>query len=624
MNQNTVINRLLQRAVLAALFGSAAVPSRAGEVNVDIHIDNRPPPPVVVVREREPARVIVVEEREPVVYETYVVGYRRNLYDADLRVRIARSDEWEAHEELAAARRHEGELAVRLDEQEALIEELRHRVGNPGRVAELHARTGETAELAADLRKRLGALDHRVAAAREDFEAAKTLGDRDGMADAADRLKANEARAATTAADLRDAEERMARLEREEAEAKAMAADTERLHDAEDRAADLHHQLNIAHDAVYSTQRRLTAAQDEVYVALHDRDESLWLLHRDEILVGRFEPERCGFVIDLSIWGGRMPRDPEVVHAYCVHDVGYWRSNPVYVEERVVVVERVTEVTRVREIQRVREVDKIQRVERVEKVVKVEDRRHVAEVAVVERKRFEAETVERKTAIAEHRAPKPVYIEKPAVVKPAIATPANATPALATPAGPGAIKAASPKEEVRMPAGKHGANTRADVVTKTQAEETGKGEGASEKVERNAQRPAEKMVEKTSEKPVEKAPDKIAEKRVEKAEVKPVEKTPEKTVERPAEKTPEKPAPEARRRTEDEKRPVAEPKRPVVQSDADSSARSRRRGDPPSDPVPTPPQPQPSAKQRGNAPATDNPRDPKGIRDPRNRDPQQP
>ena len=53
-----------------------------------------------------------------------------------------------------------------------------------------------------------------------------------------------------------------------------------------------------------------------------------------------------------------MPRDPEVLHAYCVRDVGYWRGNPVYVEERVVQVDRVTEVTHIREIQRVREVEK--------------------------------------------------------------------------------------------------------------------------------------------------------------------------------------------------------------------------------------------------------------------------
>jgi hypothetical protein len=409
-NKEFAMNHTIKRASWAAVLGMLGVPALAGDFNIDIRI-GEPPPRRVVVREE-----VVVNE--PAVYETYVVGYRRDLYDADLRLRIARADEWQAHEELETARRHEGELAVTFDESEVALEALRHRVGGRSEgIVELHARVGATADLAADLHKNLGALDHRVAAAREDYEAAKTLRDRDGMADANERIKTNERRAAQTATELHEAEDRLARLLQEEAALGAMAADRARLADAEARAGELHHQLDISHDAVYASQTRLTAAQDQVFLALHERDEALWLLHRDEILAGRFEPERCGFRIDLSLWGGRMPRDPEVLHAYCVHDVGYWRTNSVYVEERVVEVDHVTEVARIREIQKVREVERIQRVETVERVVKVEDRRRVAEVAVVERKRFEAETVERKAAVAEHRAPKAVYVERPGSVK---------------------------------------------------------------------------------------------------------------------------------------------------------------------------------------------------------------
>src|SRR5260370_478397 len=114
------VNRWVKRAasmVAASLLSAPA--AMGGDVSVDIRIGAPPPPP--------PAVVIVREE--PVVYETFVVGYRRDLYDADLRLRIARADEWTAHEELAAARRHEGEFAVQLDEAEALVADLRHRLG---------------------------------------------------------------------------------------------------------------------------------------------------------------------------------------------------------------------------------------------------------------------------------------------------------------------------------------------------------------------------------------------------------------------------------------------------------------------------------------------------------------
>ena len=619
--------------VAVGIFSGSAL---AGNVNVDIHIGESAPPPVIVREE-----VIV---REPVVYESYVVGYRRNLYDSDLRLRVARSDEWRAHEELAAARRNEGELAVLLDEQEGRIEPLRHRAGGREQsLGELHARVGATADLAGSLNKKLGALDHRVAAAKEDYDAAKTLGDEDGMDDAAERIKTNEARAATTALELRDVESRLTHLRDEESAVASMAADHARLHEAEARAADLHHKLDAAHDAVYSTQRRLTAAQDEVYLALHDRDESLWLLHRDEILVGRFEPERCGFHIDLAIWGGRMPRDPEVIHAYCVRDVGYWRGNPVYVEERVVQVDRVTEITHIREIQRVREVEVVRRVEVVERVVKVEDRRHFAETTVVERKRYEAETVERKTAVVEHRAPRPVYIERPTVVKTV-----NNTTIINNNVTNVTKVSGNAKEESRLKSEVRDANAKADTAKKMQVEEAGKLHRDEVKIaeqskqieamRRDERRTADEVAKLKTEEAGRLHRDevKIAEQskqietlhreeratagevaKVKADEVrteKQVEKIAEKPVERRAERSAEKPVDSAN----------VEPKRPVAASDRDPAPQSRRRGDT-SDAPPAPPQP--TARRGGTAPPdprdSRDPRDPRSARDGRGaRDPQ--
>src|SRR5258708_1286371 len=91
-------------AMVIAATGAVAGGGRGEGGGVEFPFGDAPPPGEVVV------------VREPVVYETYVVGYRRDLYDADLRVRLARADEWQAQEELTAARRHEGEIAVRLDE----------------------------------------------------------------------------------------------------------------------------------------------------------------------------------------------------------------------------------------------------------------------------------------------------------------------------------------------------------------------------------------------------------------------------------------------------------------------------------------------------------------------------
>jgi hypothetical protein len=646
---NRLANHLIERAVWVVAAGMIALPVLGGDLGIDIHIGSSAPPPPVIVREE-----VVV--REPVVYETYVVGYRRDLYDADLKLRIARADEWQAHEELNAARRHEGELVVALDEQEAVIARLRDRVGDREEgAAELHVRVESTAEAAGDLRKKLGALEHRIAAAREDYEAAQVLHDRDGMSDASDRIKANEGRAAAASVELREAEERLEHLRKKEAIAAAIAADRERLHEARESAGELRHKLDLAHDAVYVTQNRLTASQDAAFAALHDRDEALWLLHRDEILAGRFEPERCGFHIDLSVWGGRMPRDPEVLHAYCVHDAGYWRANPVYVEERIVIADRAPEVTRIREVQRVREVERIERVEKVELVVKVEDRRRVAEVSVVERKRFEAETFERKSAAAEHRAPRPVYIERPANVKTVnnvntvnnvsnvnnVSTVSNVNNNTNVSNNTTVNKntvvnnnvtnvtkvGGNPKEEARLRAEVESANAKADAVKKGQAEEAARVQRdeaklaeQSKQIEQGRQndkrqadeiakiRADQERIDKkvgraAAEKPVTKAPEKTADKVADKGS--------DKAAERRADRTPEKqPA---------ESRPVADAKRtpapaPAPADSADASSKNRRRGDAP-DPAPAP---SASARKDGkDAKAPPDPRDAKNPRDPR-------
>ncbi|MDB5319709.1 MAG: hypothetical protein JWN40_1340, partial [Phycisphaerales bacterium] len=89
------------------------------KVGLDIRIGNAPPPPPPVV---------VVEERVVVVDDAWIVGPRRRLYDADLRLRLAQSAEYRASEELEAARRHEGDVALALDANERQIGELRREV----------------------------------------------------------------------------------------------------------------------------------------------------------------------------------------------------------------------------------------------------------------------------------------------------------------------------------------------------------------------------------------------------------------------------------------------------------------------------------------------------------------
>ncbi len=106
-----------------ATFGLLTGSAFAGGVNVGVGVgiqigDAPPPPPAVVVIER------------PVVVDTYVVGYRTNLYDADMRLRLAQADQYHASESLEGARRHEGEVAVALEEEEHVAADLHRQVGD--------------------------------------------------------------------------------------------------------------------------------------------------------------------------------------------------------------------------------------------------------------------------------------------------------------------------------------------------------------------------------------------------------------------------------------------------------------------------------------------------------------
>lgn len=388
------IRQSLKRAALFAAVALTAGSVKAGDFSIGININGG----------RHERETTVIVRDQPVVYETFVVGYRRDLYDADLRLRLARADEFTAYDELQAARAREAQLAATLDDSDALISDLRRRCDGAADPTAIHADVVATGGQCAELRRFLDSYNHRIAAAREDLEASRIIDDRRGSDDAAARMHEFESKSASKSAELREAEGRLAHLKELEARAGAFATDLARLHDAEARRGGIAHDLDIAHDAVFNTQHRWEDCRERVFVAMHDRDEALWRLHRDDILAGRIDLASCGFTIDLSVWGGHLPRDPEVIHAYCVRDVGYIRANPVFIENRATEITKVTEVTKIREITRTREVEKVKVVERVEKT-HVPDR-HYAEVVATEHKRYEAETVERKTAAAEHRAPR--------------------------------------------------------------------------------------------------------------------------------------------------------------------------------------------------------------------------
>src|SRR5437762_640626 len=166
------MKRVVKIAALAAVASmgiwAANAPGGDVRVGVDIRIgEPLPPPPAVIVH-------------ETVVEEAWIVGPRRRVYDADLRLRLAQHAEYRAWVELEAAREHLGKA--------------------------------------------------RAA---------------DGASEAAERARV-------------------------------------RLREAEARAGKLQDDLDAAHEEVFTCRRRLTDASEEVCIALHERDEGLWLCHRDE------------------------------------------------------------------------------------------------------------------------------------------------------------------------------------------------------------------------------------------------------------------------------------------------------------------------------------------------------
>src|SRR4051812_5183753 len=259
MNRTSKVMNQVRRAAWAVVMGTVALPALGGDVKVGIGIRIGEPAP--------PPRVVVVEERPVVVYETFVVGHRRTLYDADLALRLARADEFRAYEELQTARRREAELAGGLDDTEGTIADLKQRIGDrAGDAAEIHAKVEATAALCADLSKKLGALDRRIQNAKEDMDAAKTLRDQKGFDEARERLHEDQQRAGATAEELKASETRLARLQEEEKMAATFAADRIRLRECEGRAAALAHDLEVAHDAVYNTQQRWNEARERTFV----------------------------------------------------------------------------------------------------------------------------------------------------------------------------------------------------------------------------------------------------------------------------------------------------------------------------------------------------------------------
>ena len=178
--------------------------------------------------------------------------------------------------------------------------------------------------------RRLAAFQKRVESAHGDLDAARTLNDAPGIADAQARIQVNEAAAAKAADELHAAEEF--------ATVRAQLADAQ-AHLPEHRA-----QLGAVQDDVFASRQRLEVATQEVADAMHDRDEAMWCLYRNDIMTGRCDFDRCGFYIDLGVWGGHMPRDPEVVHVYFVHPAGYWVERPAEIQTRIIEVDRVPEI----------------------------------------------------------------------------------------------------------------------------------------------------------------------------------------------------------------------------------------------------------------------------------------
>src|ERR1700733_2419884 len=124
-------------AVVTAMIAGTA---HAGDVRVNISLGAPAPAPVVVE------------------YNTYCVGYRANLYDADWRLRVAQQEQWHAQEALGAVRRHEGEVALIVEDQENLV-------------AKFGKQTAESDAVVATARARSDAFEKRLASARSDRDA---------------------------------------------------------------------------------------------------------------------------------------------------------------------------------------------------------------------------------------------------------------------------------------------------------------------------------------------------------------------------------------------------------------------------------------------------------------------
>jgi len=333
-------------------------------------------------------------ERTTVVYEydSYCVGHRRNLYEADWQLRQAQVEEWHAYEALAAARQREGDLAVVVDDHEQLL-------------ADFNTRGERASGAVEEARLRLGAFERRAASARADVEASHVLHDTDGGADAEVRLRRNEAGAAEAARELRLAEEEAGRLPNRERMLEIKAG---LPHERED--------LLAAQDQVYNSQRRLDECVHHVAFALHDRDESLWLVYRDEIMTGRCDFSICGFRANAANWGGRMPRDPELVHERLVRPADYWLTHPAEMNTRIVEVDEIAEIHHMHDIQRSHERTYAE-IERVELATPVERRRVYVEQGAGERDRIAAAKAEREAAAREHRPVRITAEERAVAIK---------------------------------------------------------------------------------------------------------------------------------------------------------------------------------------------------------------
>lgn len=385
-------------APVACLLAISAVGQ--AQIGVDIRI-GLPPPPVVVVGD-------------------YDSGFRHALYDADWRLRLAQEAQYNARNDLDAARAHEADMAIDADEQQGVVDDLVRRIQAAGVDEALRVQISQASVVLAEVQAKADELDRRAALAKADLDAVRAAGQADF--DAASRFHHAQADSAAVHADVDDAAGRLAALK-----ARAVRVDVEplriKLGVAQDQLAHFRGDLAAAHDAVYVCQQRLDQTTAEVCLALHDRDEALFMLHRDwfvlhraEIVAGRIDCGEVGFVLDVE-WGRHWHGDIEELHAHFVHPVDYWIVRPVEVFDRVVVVDRLPEIVKVRDVERVKEVERVKVVERFETTVKVEDRRRVAEVVKVERDRFAAEKAERDTAAKENRPAKSVYVSKPADVQ---------------------------------------------------------------------------------------------------------------------------------------------------------------------------------------------------------------